>query len=217
MKHLIGVFALVVAASMTGRARAQHELRLQPVGMASHFTQGETDDYDDAASLRVGAGGRLFFGSHGLVMDIAYTYDVPASFVNFGSDDRFEEAYLLGHLGYAFRRFVPMPRKPERRRVGFTAHASLSVGYAATEYLSDGVAAESELVQSTDPVIGGRFGADIDLHFGRYFVGWGLDVDLLRHLRPQRGRGGPRLERSVLLGHNIVPFFRMGITLGNGS
>lgn len=57
------------------------------------------------------------------------------------------------------------------------------------------------------PVVGARFGLDIDLYIKRFFMGWTLAYDFLKHTK------GP-LRVSDFFSWNVIPVFAIGVALG---
>jgi len=57
------------------------------------------------------------------------------------------------------------------------------------------------------PIVGGRVGFDIDLHFRVVFIGWSLTYEAIAQTR------GP-VGWSHFFGWNAIPAFRIGFDLG---
>ena len=157
-----------------------------------------------------GLGGRYFprHGSHGALLQIDYRFDSQTDdpWCLFGIPDpcpSSEVEYATLHAGYAYRHTVPSPRGPRKRFWAFTPHLSLATGWAKNEPAAFGIPARS-------PVIGARVGFDIDLHFGRWFMGWSFRYEALAQTR------GP-VGVSHFFGWNAIPIFQMGIDLGKKS
>jgi hypothetical protein len=164
----------------------------------------------------LGLGVRFFpKGAHGVLLDFEYLFDPdfdsppgPGWFCIFDCppDLWLYTEFALVHAGYAYRHVVQGPRDPGRLAWAFTPHASLSMGQAYTEASSD--TSLFDLVAGAySPVVGARFGIDIDLHIKRFFMGWTLRYEILKHTK------GP-LRVSHLFSFNIVPVFAIGAVLG---
>ena len=108
--------------------------------------------------------------------------------------------YGVVHAGYAYRHIVKSPRGPRRRFWAFTPHLSLAAGWAKNDPAAFGIPERS-------PAIGGRLGFDIDLHFGRWFMGWSIRYEGLTQTQ------GP-VGLSHFFSWNAIPIFQMGVDLG---
>lgn len=154
-----------------------------------------------------GIGGRYFpkHGSHGALLQMEYRFDLAADdpWCLFGTPNPCPYSkveYAVFHMGYAYRHIVESPRRPGSRFWAFTPHLSLSTGWAKHDPVADAVPERS-------PVIGARVGFDVDLHFGRWFIGWSIRYEGLAQTR------GPNAW-SHFFGWNAIPLFQMGVDLG---
>lgn len=152
---------------------------------------------------------------HGVLLDLQYLLDADADsppgpgwfcLVDCPPDLRLQTHFTLVHVGYAYRHVVTGPRDPGRLAWAFTPHASLSAGLSDTEPGID-TSPEFNVTSSSSPVVGARFGIDVDLHIKRFFMGWTLRYEVLKHTK------GP-LRATQLLSFNIVPVFHLGAVLG---
>ena len=83
-----------------------------------------------------------------------------------------------------------------------TPHASLSAG---ASYSSG--SGRLAFLSEQSPVVGARFGVDLDLHINRFFMGWTLRYEVLKHTRGSIGV-------SHFLSWNVIPVFAMGAVIG---
>lgn len=166
--------------------------------------------------VAVGLGVRFYPKSaHGLLLDFVYFFDPdldspPSPWLclfNCPPDLWLYTEYALVHAGYAYRHVVQGPRDPGRLAWAFTPHASLSMGQAYTEASSDTGIFYLVGDGAYSPVVGARFGIDIDLHIKRFFMGWTLRYEVLKHTK------GP-LRVSQLFSFNVAPVFHIGAVLG---
>jgi hypothetical protein len=152
--------------------------------------------------------------AHGLLLDFVYLFDTdldspPSPWLCFWDcppDLWLTTEFALVHVGYAYRHVVQGPRDPGRLAWAFTPHASLSMGQAYTEASSD-TGIYDLVIGAYSPVVGARFGIDVDLHIKRFFMGWTLRYEVLKHTK------GP-LRATQLLSFNVVPVFHLGAVLG---
>lgn len=56
-------------------------------------------------------------------------------------------------------------------------------------------------------VVGARFGVDLDFHIKRFFMGWTLRYEVLKHTKGSIGV-------SHFLSWNVIPVFAIGAVLG---
>jgi len=142
---------------------------------------------------------------HGMLVDVDYRTDIDldsnAGFLCiFDCPTTLTTQFAVAHAGYAYRYVIPS-HKQGRLTWTVTPHASVAAG-ASFSYVS------SPFRQSSrSPVVGARFGLDIDLHIRRFFMGWTLRYEILRHTK-----GALRL--SHFLSWNVVPVFAIGAVIG---
>jgi hypothetical protein len=142
---------------------------------------------------------------HGVLVDVDYRFDMDvdrnAPFLCiFNCPPYFVTEFAVAHAGYAYRHVIPSPREPERLAWVLTPHVSVSAG--ASFSTQTGVSAVER-----SPVVGGRLGFDVDLHIKRFFLGWTLRYEFLRHTRGS-------LRTSHFLSWNVIPAFAMGAVIG---
>jgi hypothetical protein len=147
-------------------------------------------------------------GGHGVLVDADYRFDMDLdSGVGFCIACPFEPQlwteFAVAHVGYAYRHVISAPASG-RRAWTATPHASLAVGASFSD-ANSGVLSYYGEVRS--PVIGVRFGLDIDLHINRFFMGWTLRYEILKHTR------GP-LHVTHFFAWNVIPVFAVGVVLG---
>lgn len=150
-----------------------------------------------------GLGLRVFSSrQHGLLVDGEYRFDSDLDVIFLDMEDTYRIRFGVAHVGYAYRYVIRPPRRPERRAWALTPHVSLAAGRARKlDYLSH------ELIPERSPVVGVRVGVDLDLHVQRFFVGWSLRYEYLRHTKGE-------LRYSHFLSWNAIPFFRIGADIG---
>ena len=136
---------------------------------------------------------------HGALADVDYRMDLDAD-RGFFSGEYALTNFTVAHVGYAYRYVIPS--EPGRRAWALTPHASLSAGASFTE---PRLTNASFLERS--PVVGGLFGFDVDLHIKRFFLGWTVRYEILRH-----SKGSLRLSQFV--SWNVIPLFAMGAVIG---
>ena len=144
---------------------------------------------------------------HGALVDLQWRMDIDvdssASFICiFECPPQWWTEFFVAHIGYAYRYAIPGPRKPGRIAWTVTPHASLSAG--ASFSTGSGIL---EFLREQSPVVGARFGVDLDLHINRFFMGWTLRYEFLKHTR-----GG--IGVSHFLSWNVIPVFAIGGVIG---
>lgn len=155
-----------------------------------------------------GVGARFYpKNRHGALVDLEYRMDIDidssASFICiFECPPQWWTEFFVAHVGYAYRYVFGQPKKPERRAWTVTPHASLSAG-ASYSSGSDIL----EFFREQSPVVGARFGVDLDLHIKRFFMGWTLRYEILKHTRGSIGV-------SHFLSWNVIPVLAIGAVLG---
>ncbi|MGB5809094.1 MAG: hypothetical protein WBG86_01115 [Polyangiales bacterium] len=167
----------------------------------SHITQPFIDDDIAARSLyfTVGLGLRVFTErGHGLLLDGQYRFD--SDFDGVAQEQSEPVRFGVAHVGYAYR-YVARRSLRSRRTWAITPHGALSGGAAIGEFDDiDGIPRRS-------PVFGARVGIDFDLHIHRFFLGWGLSYEILRHTKGV-------MTRSSFFAWSVIPIFRMGVNFG---
>jgi hypothetical protein len=134
---------------------------------------------------------------HGVIVDVQYSLDTDIDSLNVDLGS-WRTDFLLARVGYGYR-FIKHAN--EKMTWAFTPHASLSTG-ASINRTANGVYAASA------PVLGGRVGVNVDLHIGRFFMGWAFAYEGLAHLSL-----GP-LKSSQFVAWTLIPVFRIGVDLG---
>lgn len=142
---------------------------------------------------------------HGVLVDVDYRFDIDvdsnADFLCiFNCPPTLWTQFVVAHVGYAYRYVIPS-RSTGRITWTVSPHASLAAGSSYNE------GSDSRGVSARSPVVGARFGVDVDLHIKRFFMGWSLQYEILKHTK------GP-LRLSHFLAWNVVPVFAMGAVLG---
>ena len=142
---------------------------------------------------------------HGVLVDVDYRFDIDVDSDSgflciFSCPPTLWTEFVVVHVGYAYRYVIPS-RSTGRITWTVSPHASLAAGSA----YSAGNGAVG--VSARSPVVGARFGVDVDLHIKRFFMGWSLQYEILKHTK------GP-LRLSHFLAWNVVPVFAMGAVLG---
>lgn len=142
---------------------------------------------------------------HGVLVDVDYRFDMDvdsnAGFLCiFDCPPRLWTEFVVAHVGYAYRYVIPS-RRTGRITWTVSPHASIAAG---SSYSQGGGSSD---VSSRSPVVGARFGVDVDLHIKRFFMGWSLRYEFLKHME------GP-LRLSHFLSWNVVPVFAIGAVLG---
>jgi len=148
-------------------------------------------------------------GGHGVLVDADYRIDTDVDsdaeflciFCPF--EPQLWTEFVVAHVGYAYRH-VLSARTSRRLTWTATPHASLAAGASFSD-ANSGVLSFYGLARS--PVVGARFGLDIDLHIGRFFMGWTLRYEILKHTRRP-------LDVSHFFAWNVIPVFAMGVVLG---
>ncbi len=144
---------------------------------------------------------------HGVLVDFQWRMDIDvdssASFICiFECPPQWWTEFFVSHVGYAYRYAIPGPRNPQRRAWTVTPHASLSAG---ASYSSG--SGRLQFLRDQSPVVGVRFGVDLDLHIKRFFMGWTLRYEVLKHTRGSIGV-------SHFLSWNVIPVLALGAVLG---
>ena len=154
-----------------------------------------------------GLGARFYpKNAHGVLADVEYRLDMDVDtpwLCIFECPPQLWTELVVAHVGYAYRYVIPGPRDPGRLAWAFTPHASIAAGSSFSEHSDNRTYSET----MTSPVVGARFGIDVDLHINRFFMGWTLRYEFLKHTR------GP-LDSSHFLTWNVIPVFLMGAVLG---
>lgn len=185
------------------------ELRFRLLTMAYNWssyrseTASRLSDAKRSVYLVGGAGARFYSRSgHGALVDADYRGDMgllsePLFSFSWDEDEHLETDFVVAHAGYAYRHVI-QKRGQQRFAWTLTPHASLAAGASFSE---DG----RQTWRS--PVVGARFGLDIDLHINRFFMGWTLQYEFLQHTQfPVRS--------SHFLSWNLVPVFAIGANIG---
>lgn len=143
---------------------------------------------------------------HGVLVDVDYRLDIgvdsDAEFLCiFDCPPQLWANFVVAHAGYAYRYVIRTARDRGRFVWTMTPHASVAAGKSYTQ--RTGSFNQSE--QSA--VVGARFGLDIDLHINRFFMGWTLRYEILKHTK-----GSLRL--SHFISWNVIPVFAIGAVIG---
>jgi len=148
-------------------------------------------------------GARFYSRSgHGVLVDVDYRIDMDLDREKDGIFRRptLETDFVVAHAGYAYRHVIQL-RGQQRLALTLTPHASVAAGASfSDESIPYGIRRQS-------PVVGARFGLDIDLHIRRFFMGWTLRYEFLRHTQFP-------LRSSHFLSWNVVPVFAIGADIG---
>jgi hypothetical protein len=152
-----------------------------------------------------GIGVRVFIKQphHGLLVDFDYKVDTDIDSIN--SLSKWKTDYAIARVGYAYRFLHPAN---DKMTWAFTPHASFSAGGSINrkEPNIDGPIADSFSARSA--VIGGHVGVNVDLHINRFFMGWALEYEGVKHV------SGAPLGSSHFLLWTLIPIFRIGVELG---
>lgn len=148
-----------------------------------------------------GLGTRVFIkqAHHGLLAEFDYRLDTDIDSIN--SDSAWKTDFVLGRVGYVYRFFR---HANDKTTWSFSAHGSLSFGGVIDRNegrLGDWVSARGW-------VIGGMVGMNVDLHLDRFFFGWAVEYEGLKHL------SGTPLDSSHFIRWTLIPVFRIGVDLG---
>jgi hypothetical protein len=138
-------------------------------------------------------------GGHGLLVDADYRIDLDLDYI-WGAWLRTD--FALAHAGYAYRHIIPSRRKPGRRAWALTGHGSIAAGASLASYSN-----ADDYARQRSPVIGARFGFDVDWHISRFFMGWILRYEILSHTKGW-------LRTSQFISFNVVPIFAIGASIG---
>jgi len=143
---------------------------------------------------------------HGVLVDVDYRLDIDldsdAEFLCiFDCPPRLWTEFVVAHAGYVYRYVIGTPRQSGRLVWTFTPHASVAAGASYTE------GSEPFNQREQSAVVGARFGLDVDLHIKRFFMGWTLRYEVLKHTK-----GSLRLSHFV--SWNVIPAFAIGAVIG---
>lgn len=141
---------------------------------------------------------------HGVLVDVDYRIDMDIDrengFLSWSRPPTLETDFVVAHAGYAYRHII-QPRGQQRLAWTLTPHASVAAGASfSDESIPFGIRRQS-------PVVGARFGLDIDLHIHRFFMGWTLRYEFLHHTEFP-------LRSSHFLSWNVAPVFAIGADIG---
>jgi hypothetical protein len=152
-----------------------------------------------------GIGFRTFIKQphHGLLVEFDYKVDSDVDSLN--SDTKWKTDFAMARVGYAYR-FIRHGNA--RMTWAFTPHASFSAGGTINRSQGDLIPEVADAFTSRSAVIGGRVGVNIDLHIERFFMGWALEYEGLKHV------SGAPLGSSHLVQFTLIPIFRIGVDLG---
>lgn len=152
-----------------------------------------------------GVGSRVFIKQphHGLLVDFDYKVDSDADSLN--SETKWKTDFAMARVGYAYR-FIRHANA--RMTWAFTPHASLSAGGTINRSEGGIGGPVANAFSSRSAVIGGRVGVNVDLHIERFFMGWALEYEGLKHI------SGAPLGSSHLVQFTLIPIFRIGVDLG---
>lgn len=145
-----------------------------------------------------GIGARIFIKQphHGLLADFDYRVDTDVDSIN--SLSKWKTDFAVARVGYAYR-FI---RHANEKMVWtFTPHASFSAGGSVDR-------TRSPVFSRRSAVLGGRVGVNVDFHIQRFFMGWAVEYEGLRHLVE-----GPIITSHFLL-WTLLPIMRIGVDLG---
>ena len=148
-----------------------------------------------------GLGARIFIKQphHGLLAEFDYRLDTDIDSIN--SDSAWKTDFVLGRIGYAFRFFRHANRK---MTWSFTPTASFSFGGV----IDRNEGRLGDWVSARGMVVGGMVGMNIDLHIERFFFGWAVEYEGLKHL------SGEPLISSHFIRWTLIPVLRIGVDLG---
>lgn len=155
-----------------------------------------------------GLGARFYpKNRHGALVDLQWRMDIDmdssAFFLCiFECPPQWWTEFFVAHVGYAYRYVFAAQKEPGRIAWTVTPHASLSAG-ASFSSGSDRL----EFFSEQSPVVGARFGVDLDLHINRFFMGWTLRYEILKHTKGSIGV-------SHFLSWNVIPVLAIGAVLG---
>ena len=150
-------------------------------------------------------GARFYSRSgHGALVDVDFRGDMDLDrgdgFLSLSPPPTLQTDFVVAHAGYAYRHVI-QPRGQQRFAWALTPHASVAAGASfSEESIPFGIRRQS-------PVVGARFGLDIDLHIHRFFMGWTLRYEFLHHTQFP-------LRSSHFLSWNVVPVFAIGADIG---
>jgi hypothetical protein len=152
-----------------------------------------------------GVGVRVFIKQphHGLIVDFDYMVDTDVDSVNKLSV--WKTDFAVARVGYAYR-FIRHAN--DKMTWAFTPHASLSAGGTINRDEPNLPGPIEEAFSARSAVVGGRVGVNVDLHINRFFMGWAVAYEGLKHI------SGAPLGGSHLLKWTLVPVFRIGVDLG---
>jgi len=152
-----------------------------------------------------GIGVRVFIKQphHGLLVDFDYMIDTDVDSVNKLSV--WKTDFAIARVGYAYRF---LRHANDKMTWAFTPHASFSAGGTINRDEPNLPGPIEDAFSARSAVIGGRVGVNVDLHINRFFMGWAVAYEGLKHI------SGAPLGSSHLLKWTLVPIFRIGVGLG---
>jgi len=152
-----------------------------------------------------GVGVRVFIKQphHGLIVDFDYMVDTDVDSVNKLSV--WKTDFAVARVGYAYR-FIRHAN--DKMTWAFTPHASFSAGGTINRDEPNLPGPIEEAFSARSAVVGGRVGVNVDLHINRFFMGWAVAYEGLKHI------SGAPLGGSHLLKWTLVPVFRIGVDFG---
>ena len=149
------------------------ELRFRPLTTAYRWSSYRSEAAFLPASgkrslhLVPAVGARFYSRSgHGALVDVDFRGDMDldtgGGFLS--APPTLQTDFVVAHAGYAYRHVI-QPRGQQRLAWALTPHASLAAGASfSEESIPSGIRRQS-------PVVGARFGLDVDLHINRFFMG----------------------------------------------
>lgn len=152
-----------------------------------------------------GIGARFFIKQphHGFIVDFDYLVDTDVDSLN--SESKWRTDVALARVGYAYR-FIR--QGAAKMTWAFTLHGGFSAGGSINRSEGGFGGPVADAFSPRSAVIGGRVGVNVDIHIQRFFMGWALEYEGLRHVT------GAPLESSHLVRFTLVPVFRVGVDLG---
>ena len=210
--HRAGAQDVEHAGDPEGRSSLSTELRFRLFTTAYRWSSYRPEDANLPDTGRrslylVPSIGARFYPKHGhgVLVDVEYRTDIDLDSDSgflciFDCPPTLWTEFAVAHAGYAYRYVIPS-HKQGRLTWTVTPHASVAAG-ASFSHVS------SPFRQSSrSPVVGARFGLDIDLHIKRFFMGWTLRWEILSHTKGV-------LRLSHFLSWNVVPVFAIGGVIG---
>lgn len=203
--------AAPASAQPPERRSISYELRAQLFSASYRWSNelyevGQRERYPaDAAEQSLyftpGLGLRVFSSrQHGLLVDGEYRFDFDVDGW-FSVEEDYRIRFGVAHVGFAYRHVIHPRRRPDRRAWAVTPHVSAAAGRARNLDLWH------DFIPEKSPVVGVRVGIDLDFHVKRFFMGWSLGYEYLRHTKGE-------LRYSHFLSWNAIPFLRIGVDLG---